>query len=109
MAREIAALEGFPRMQGLPDLRGQEIEHYYAEGVPSEKTCIAPFQAAVVKPNGDVRFCPDEWIDDYVLGNILEERFLKIWRNRKARRFRAVLLRKKSFPGCKRCSWMHCL
>ncbi|HEX4919482.1 MAG TPA: SPASM domain-containing protein [Candidatus Bathyarchaeia archaeon] len=54
-----------------------------------------------------MRFCPDEWIDDYTLGNIQQEDFKTIWNNFKARRFRAVLFLKKQFTCCKRCSWVY--
>ncbi len=92
----------------FPDLAGEEIRAFYAEGYRSPQRCMAPFQAAVVKPNGDVRFCPDEWIDDYVLGNVRDDPFATIWNNDKARHFRSVLWRQKAFPACHRCSWMYC-
>ena len=108
LANEISQIKNGKRIESFPDLSDSEIQQFYNGGYRLAKRCVAPFQAAIVKPNGDVKFCPDEWIDDYVLGNIREERFEHIWRNRLARRFRSVLLRKKSFPCCKRCSWMHC-
>ncbi len=69
-------------MTFFPDLGGEEIPEFYAEGTRGTKRCRAPFRSVVVKPNGEVRFCPDEWIDDYVLGNIREASLEEIWRSR---------------------------
>ena len=107
LSDELAQLETDPKIVFLPGLQGQEIDAFYTDGSPWTKRCLAPFKAVLVKPNGDVKFCPDEWIDDYVLGNIREERFQAIWTNKKARHFRSVIFRKRSFPACKRCNWMH--
>ncbi len=108
LANEIRQLQGMEKITFFPDLRDKEVHQFYSDGYRLKKRCIAPFRAAVVKPNGDLKFCPDEWIDDYVLGNVREDRFENIWNNEKARHFRSVIFWKKSFPGCKRCSWMHC-
>jgi radical SAM protein with 4Fe4S-binding SPASM domain len=108
LSNEISQLKDLERIVFFPDLQGKEIEEFYSEGYQARKRCMAPFRAVVVKPNGDVKFCPDEWIDDYVLGNIREDYFQSIWSNERARHFRSVVFREKSFPGCKRCSWMYC-
>ena len=75
LADEISELKDLEGVDFFPDLRAREIHEFYSEGFRSKRRCRAPFQAVVVKPNGDVRFCPDEWIDDYVLGNIREHEF----------------------------------
>ncbi len=106
LSEEISRLRGWNRVTVFPDLQGEEIEEFYAEGRPEAKRCRAPFNSLVVKPNGEVRFCPDEWIDDYPLGNIREASLGEIWRGRRARRFRRAILLRGSFPGCKRCSWL---
>jgi radical SAM protein with 4Fe4S-binding SPASM domain len=108
LSKEISQLKGVEKIKYFPSLEDKEIHEYYSESYRLKKRCMAPFRAALVKPNGDVKFCPDEWIDDYVLGNIRDERFKNIWNNKRARHFRSVIFWKKSFPGCKRCSWMHC-
>ncbi len=91
----------------FPDLGREDLVHYYSEGPCGRKRCIAPLRGVVVKPNGDVLFCPDEWIDDHVLGNIREQDIAEIWNGEKARNFRSALFRVKQFPACKRCSWMY--
>jgi len=108
LSNEISQLKGVGKIIFFPNLQGKEIHEYYSENYRLRKRCTAPFRAALVKPNGDLKFCPDEWIDDYVLGNIRDYRFEDIWNNKRARHFRSVIFWKKSFPGCKRCSWMHC-
>lgn len=107
LSNEISELKGLEKMEFFPNLQGKEIQEYYSEGYHLRKGCMAPFRAALVKPNGDVKFCPDEWIDDYTLGNIREDRFEDIWNNKRARDFRSIIFRKKTFPCCKRCSWMY--
>jgi radical SAM protein with 4Fe4S-binding SPASM domain len=109
LAGEISRLDGLEKVQFFPALRGEEVRKFYSEDYRSKKRCAAPFQAVVLKPNGDLVSCPDEWIDDYVLGNIREDPFDTIWSGEKARRFRSVLFRKGSFPACQRCTWMHSL
>lgn len=108
LSDEIAQLKNNDKILFFPDIHGKEIHAFYSDGYRWTQRCRAPFHALIVKPNGDVKFCPDEWIDDYVLGNIRKERLETIWKNIKARHFRSVIFRKKSFPACKRCSWMHC-
>lgn len=107
IAKEILSLRDNPKVKLFPDLSYNNIINYYSNDPVDKKRCVAPFFGAVIKPNGDVRFCPDEWIDDYVLGNIRMDRFDSIWNNDKARKFRARLWKIKCFPGCKRCSWMY--
>jgi radical SAM protein with 4Fe4S-binding SPASM domain len=107
LADEISLLKGQPKVTSFPDLSRHEIVNYYSESKSMKGRCIAPFFKVVIKPNGDVKFCPDEWIDDFVLGNIRHDRFDTIWNNDRARLFRKVLFKKKCFSGCRRCSWMY--
>lgn len=107
LAEEIRSLKRWPKVRSVPDLTYDDILKYYAEGGEIDQRCIAPFCGVVIKPNGDVKFCPDEWIDDYILGNVRNDSLEAIWNNSKARRFRSALFRKKCFPGCKRCSFMY--
>jgi radical SAM protein with 4Fe4S-binding SPASM domain len=107
LAEEIQGLRGITHVKQFPHLNSLEIVQFYTEGKTLCRRCMAPWYGAIVKPNGDVKFCPDEWIDDYILGNILKTPFMSIWKNARARRFRAVLAFKKRFTGCKRCSWLY--
>jgi radical SAM protein with 4Fe4S-binding SPASM domain len=107
LAAEIAQLKSVDKVIFFPNIHGQEIHDYYSDGYRSTRRCLAPFQSVLVKPNGDVKFCPDEWIDDYVLGNVRQQRFEAIWHSEKANHFRSVILQKRTFPACKRCSWLY--
>ncbi len=104
---EITSLSGLPKVTMFPDLQYADMLKYYSENPMLGNRCIAPFLGAVIKPNGDVKFCPDEWIDDYTLGNLRNDSFHSIWNNKKARKFRSVILKEKHFEGCNRCSWMY--
>lgn len=107
LADTISSFTDRSQVRSFPNLNHHEIVKYYSEDGCIKERCIAPFFIAVVKPNGDVKFCPDEWIDDFILGNVRNDTFDHIWNGDKARKFRAVLLKQKQFAGCKRCSWMY--
>lgn len=107
IAGEMGSLLSHPKVRPFPDLSPPGIRRFYGDGPSEKKRCMAPFYAAVVKPDGDIRFCPDEWIDDYCVGNIRKGGFDAIWNNAKSRKFRKALWIQKQFTGCKRCSWMY--
>jgi radical SAM protein with 4Fe4S-binding SPASM domain len=106
IAEELSFLRNRSNIKMFPNLEFIDIITYYSNICSDKTRCVSPFFNALIKPNGDVKFCPDEWIDDYVLGNIRKDSFDDIWNNQKARRFRAQLWKRKSFPGCKRCNGM---
>jgi len=107
LAEEIRALKSWVKVRSFPDLTPEDLLTYYAEGGKLDQRCIAPFSGMVIKPNGDVKFCPDEWIDDYVLGNVRTDALGAIWNSPRARKFRSALFRQKCFTACKRCSFMY--
>jgi len=107
LSNEIRQLKDISKIKSFPNLRHNDIPTYYSDRSHIKYRCFAPFCSAVIKPNGDVRFCPDEWIDDYTLGNIRDDSFQNIWNNKKARYFRSVIFWHQSFAGCKRCSFMY--
>ena len=107
LSDEIFQLKSEKKIKFFPNLKGKAINEFYSDGYRLKKRCVAPFLAVLVKPNGDLKFCPDEWIDDYILGNIREDTFENIWNGKSARHFRSIIFREKQFPACKRCSWMH--
>jgi radical SAM protein with 4Fe4S-binding SPASM domain len=107
LSNELLKLNNSSQIIFFPHLHAKDLKRYYTESIPIRYRCIAPFHGAIIKPNGDMVFCPDEWIDDYILGNIKRSSFLNIWKNKKARHFRSTILRHGVFPSCKRCSWMY--
>jgi MoaA/NifB/PqqE/SkfB family radical SAM enzyme len=88
-----------------PDLRIDEIEEFYTSSkIPKRflKKCLAPWQEAFILPDGSVWTCAD-----YVVGNIKEESFLKIWNNEKYRKLRKTINKIKFFPICKTCASLY--
>ncbi len=102
---DIAAASRIPKVQVLPELTAGRTSNYYAESLRSPGHCLASFQSVLIKPNGDVVFCPDDWIDDYILGNVTSAPLAQIWRGPAARRFRVEMVARGALPGCKRCPW----
>lgn len=77
-----------------------DFENYYnVEKNPSKASrCLTPWFSATIMPNGDVVPC-----QEYVVGNIREEKLLDVWNNEKMRHFRRF--RKKGpMPACYRCN-----
>lgn len=62
--------------------------------------CMYPWAFAQLQPNADVAFCGSQ--PDYVIGNIRDEKFLKMWNGERARRFRSFI-KNKPLPSCSRC------
>nr|WP_276976279.1 radical SAM protein [Ferrimicrobium acidiphilum] len=81
----------------------QAIRYYSEDSYSPRKRCLSPWLSAVVKPNGDVVFCPDMWITEFPIGNLREQRFAEIWHSPRAERFRSVLWKQMLFPACNRC------
>ncbi len=60
--------------------------------------CRSIFNSVTIKPDGNLELCPD-----YVLGNLKDERFFKIWNNKTAKKIRRLIKSKKSLSVCKGC------
>jgi len=77
-----------------------DFENYFAaRKYPSKKSkCFTPWFSATIMPNGDVVPC-----QEYVVGNIREEKLLDIWNNEKMKRFR-YYRKKGPMPACFRCN-----
>lgn len=107
LADEIYKLKTSHKIKFFPEFQFNDIVNFYSEHLKVKERCYAPFFGVVIKPNGDMKFCPDEWIDDYIIGNIRQNNFDNLWNSEKARTFRKVLVKQRCFPACKRCSWMY--
>ncbi|MFC1871277.1 radical SAM/SPASM domain-containing protein [Chloroflexota bacterium] len=107
LADEIYKLKTSRKIKFFPEFQFNDIVNFYSEDLQVKERCYAPFFRVVIKPNGDMKFCPDEWIDDYIIGNIRQDNFDNLWNSEKARTFRKVLVKQRCFPACKRCSWMY--
>lgn len=77
-----------------------------SKGTFSKKAmrCIAPWMHLMIYPNGNAMFCNDN--PDYIIGNINNDSFYKIWNNDKARKFRKFI-KKHTLPICSRCCGLH--
>jgi len=91
----------------IPSLASKEVEDYYSRPASfmGRKACYSPWLTLEIRPNGDATFCPD--FPDYIIGNILEEPFEKIWNGEKAHKFRRLLIEKGLFPLCSRCCGLY--
>jgi len=85
-------------------MRKEEIIKYYTDlSYVRAKRCTVAWDSIFIRANGDVMFCPDEWMVDFKLGNIREHTISELWNNEKAKLFRRELLKHKLFPACARC------
>jgi radical SAM protein with 4Fe4S-binding SPASM domain len=87
-----------------PRLTKEQIVRYYTDqSFKKNDCCFVAWNSMVVKANGDVMFCPDEWISDFKLGNVRSSSIKEMWNSEKAGKFREELYKRKLFPACARC------
>ena len=90
-----------------PKLSRDEISRYYTDlTVKKGSRCLVAWNSIIIKANGDVMFCPDEWMNDFRLGNIRNDEIDKMWNGEKAAKFREELYNRRMFPACARCCKM---
>ncbi len=84
-----AMKNGYPIIT-VPAIKAEKIGEYYANPeTVVRKKCPVPWSQANIDYNGDVHFCAD--YPDYIIGNIMDNSFKKIFNNEKARKFRKEL------------------
>lgn len=66
--------------------------------------CISPWMTAYIFPDGNLRPCLNF---DYSYGNIKREKFISLWNNQLARRFRKALKENRIFSVCARCTELY--
>ncbi len=87
-----------------PRMSRDEITKYYTDlRFTKRKMCTIAWDQIQIKANGDVMFCPDEWMMDFKLGNVRQNTVEELWTGAKARQFREALYKYKLFPACARC------
>jgi radical SAM protein with 4Fe4S-binding SPASM domain len=99
--RQILASEFLP--QNKKFLRYQKKNDMWVFDEKLNKFCADIFSSAVVLWNGDLALCCMDFEGTYILGNVVQQAFLDIWRNDRARNYRKYILRKK-LPLCKNCA-----
>ena len=87
-----------------PHMKKEQIMKYYTDlNFTLRKNCVAPWgEHVLLKVNGDLVYCPDEWVTHSV-GNIRKETLEQIWTGDKSKQFRTVLNKVGLFPACARC------
>lgn len=87
-----------------PKMSSDQLAKYYQDlSYVRTKSCNVPWSTMHIKSNGDIMFCPDEWVTQYKIGNSRDAPVLELWNNEKAKYFRSQLDKVKLFPGCSRC------
>ena len=87
-----------------PNLTPEEGALYYSDlAFTKAKACSRPWEGMIIKANGDMVFCPDQWISGWVVGNVKHERIDDVWNGRRAGIFREALDRRGLWPACPRC------
>ncbi|NOU18140.1 MAG: radical SAM protein [Bacteroidales bacterium] len=83
-----------------------EVDEYFQNihNTFGHKRCFAPWHGMIVRPNGDVYFCPD--FKEYKIGNITQSNFDEIWNGDKANKFREVL-KTRLLSLCNRCGGLY--
>lgn len=75
--------------------------YYRPEGIP----CYIPWNEVYIQYYGGVRLCCDFYSKKYDVGNVLEEKFSRIWNNKKMQEIRGNFIKGKlDFPVCKNCN-----
>lgn len=89
-----------------PELESPDLENFYLDTqfLPPKfsRFCFAPWLGVTLLPNGDLWLCPD-----YVIGNIKQENFVKMWNNQRAKRLRERIQMKGLFPACHICASLY--
>ena len=87
-----------------PRLTKEQIVNYYTDlSFKKHDKCYIAWASIIIKANGDVMFCPDEWMTDFKLGNVRKTKIDEMWNGEKAVKFRQELYMRKLFPACSRC------
>ncbi len=67
--------------------------------------CVVPFTRLVVTYDGSIRFCPDDWRKETVIGRIGDQTLAEIWRSQTMRDLRESHLNHRfEHPTCTRCT-----
>ena len=87
-----------------PRLTHDEIIKYYTDlSFKKLDNCPVAWQTIRVESDGNVIFCPDEWIGNYKIGNVKKNSIAEIWNGELAQKFRNSLNEDGLFPACSRC------
>lgn len=84
--------------------KGFDLKQYFTDpkkhAIDRDHTCMNPWVFAQLQPNGELAFCGSQ--PDYTIGNVKEFKFMDLWCNERATKWRDFI-QTKLFPSCKRC------
>ncbi|MCG2712667.1 MAG: radical SAM protein [Candidatus Omnitrophica bacterium] len=83
-----------------PYLNSRELSLWYKSDFFLKRRCFFTQHSLFIKPNGDI--VPCQFFNNFVLGNILKDDLIRVWRSPERRSF-SRLLNKRLLPGCMRC------
>jgi len=83
-----------------PYLSKRELSLWYKKNFSLSRKCFFIKHSIFIKPNGDV--VPCQFFSNFILGNIANDNFLKIWKSKKRKKFNRIF-EKSLLPGCMRC------
>ncbi len=83
-----------------PYLNCRELSSWYKSDFFLKRRCFFVQHSLFIKPNGDI--VPCQFFNNFVLGNILKDDLVRVWRSFERRSF-SRLLNKRLLPGCMRC------
>jgi radical SAM protein with 4Fe4S-binding SPASM domain len=87
-----------------PRMSNEQIQRYYSDlDFSKRRSCVVAWDSILIKADGDVMFCPDEWMNDFKLGNVRDSKIDEMWTGEQARKFRKALYKSKLFPACAKC------
>ena len=73
--------------------------------INKNEICKPLYTGTTINWNGDVTPCCFDFNGNFVMGNVFETPFNKIWKNKKYQSFRKIVFKnKKNIPMCKFCS-----
>ncbi|MFQ5710326.1 MAG: radical SAM/SPASM domain-containing protein [Candidatus Geothermarchaeales archaeon] len=96
--------KNYRRVAFLPPIFGKsQLERYYGSGdfIDGCNKCKIHWLTSTITANGDVLAFARCY--NFVLGNIHQTSFMKIWNGDQMRQFRRDMIRYGAFPACSRC------
>ncbi len=90
----------------FPRFSKQQFLQYYKPGADFYSVfkgrCRAPWNTATILPDGEVESCPD-----YILGSLINEKFLHLWNNKKNKNLRIRIKNREFFSVCRACCFFY--
>ena len=83
-----------------PYLNPRELSSWYKRNFFLKRRCFFVQHSLFIKPNGDI--VPCQFFNNFVLGNILKDDLMRVWRSGERKSF-SRQLNKRLLPGCMRC------